>query len=658
MWISTPMRRCLFQGNVEPSGTTEHPQEVLVLKNLIIAVAVILALVVAIGWVVLGRAGNGDDPALAQKIEVIKRGDFQMRISATGNLEPLIDVEIKSNVEGEIVELLVKNSDYVEKDQVLLRLDPELYQEGKKQAEADVAAAKAQVRQAELNIELKNERLESQLTQADADLKIAQANLETVQATTITHVSQAETDIQTTQNSLDQDNIALEQAKIVLEQAKITLSEQETSLKSAKISMDNAKSELDRNTELFEKGLVSKKALEDAQAAHANAEAQYETAGTRVQSQKQTIVSQRRTINVRESSIANREAILQNQRLNLDNLKKMRQKAEEEAKIRADNAETQLQELMLTYDNEKLLTQQSKVSADANKLRRESSLKNEAERLEWTTIKAPMAGVVTLLELEEGEIVTSGRSAFSQSPPIMTIVDPSKMVVKTFINEVDMERLRLDQRAEIVVDAFQNKTYNGRVYEISPSGQEQDNIISFEVMVEVLGSPEELRPGMSADVDIITYEEKGVLIAPIDAVINEKGAIVNAQVGNTSPFKANQPIVMQTISEKTFAGTVESVGNGSVSIRLDGSQRGIMPGPTTISLLVRGDKKADGVSAQVNLLKGKFIMLDDGSPKGKRTAIETGMQNETQVIITGGVTDGDRVVLQQRKPPPGGGFGR
>ncbi|MDE0013422.1 MAG: HlyD family efflux transporter periplasmic adaptor subunit [Candidatus Poribacteria bacterium] len=628
------------------------------MKNLIIAVAVILVLVVAIGWVVLGRGRNGNDSALAQKIEVIKRDDFQMRISATGNLEPLIDVEIKSNVEGEIVELLVKNSDYVEKDQVLLRLDPELYEEGKKQAEADVAAAKAQVRQAELNIELKNERLESQLTQADADLKIAQANLETVQATTITQVSQAETDIQTTQNSLDQDNIALEQARIALEQAKITLSEQETSLKSAKISMDNAKSELDRNTELFEKGLVSKKALEDAQAAHANAEAQYETAGKRVESQKQTIVSQQRTINVRESSIANREAILENQRLNLDNLKKMRQKAEEEAKIRADNSETQLQELMLTYDNEKLLTQQSKVSADANKLRRESSLKNEAERLEWTTIRAPMAGVVTLLELEEGEIVTSGRSAFSQSPPIMTIVDPSKMVVKTFINEVDMERLRLDQRAEIVVDAFQNKTYDGKVYEISPSGQEQDNIISFEVMVEVLGSPEELRPGMSADVDIITYEEKNVLLAPIDAVINEKGAIVNAQVGNTSPFKPNQSIVMQTISEKTFNGTVENVGNGSVTIRLDGSQRGIMPGPTTISLLVRGDKKANGVSAQVNLLKGKFVMLDDGSAKGKRTAIETGMQNETQVIINSGVTDGDRVVLQQRKPPPGSGFGR
>ena len=627
------------------------------MKKVIIAAAVVLVLVVAIGWVVLGRGKNGADPSLDQKIEVVERGNFQTRISATGNLEPLIDVEIKSNVEGEIIRLHVKNGDRVERDQVLLELDPELYQEGKKQAEADVAAAKAQVRQAELNIELKNERLDSELTQADADLKIAQANFETTQATTITQVSQAETNVQTTRNSLAQDKIALDQADIALAQAKITLSENEASLRSAKVSLDNAKSELDRNTELFEKGLVSKKALEDAQAQHANAEVQHENAITRVDSQKQAITSQERTINTRETAIVTREAILANEERNLENLKKMRQKAEEEAQLRVDNSETRYQELISTFDNEKLLTQQSRVSAEANKLRRESSLKNEAERLDWTTIRAPMAGIVTLLELEEGEIVTSGRSAFSQSPPIMTIVDPSKMVVKTFINEVDMERLRLEQRAEIKVDAYQTNTYAGTVYEISPSGAEQDNIISFEVMIEVSGSPEELRPGMSADVDIITYEEKDVLLLPIDALVNEPSATVIAQVDDTKPYKTNQPIEVQTISEKIFRGTVTNVGSNDVTISLDSSQRGIRPGPTTLSLLVKGKKKADGVRATINMSKGKSVMLDDGSSKGKRTEVETGMQNETQAIVKSGLKAGDRVVLQQRKPPQGG-FGR
>lgn len=627
------------------------------MKKVIIAAAVVLVLVVAIGWVVLGRGRNGADPSLDKKIEVVERGDFQTRISATGNLEPLIDVEIKSNVEGEIINLHVKNGDRVEKDQVLLELDPELYQEGKKQAEADVAAAKAQVRQAELNIELKNERLDSELTQAEADLKIVEANFETTKATTVTQVSQAETDVLTTKNSLAQDRIALAQANIALEQAKITLSENKASLGSAKVSLDNAKSELDRNTELFDKGLVSKKALEDAQAQHANAEVQHENAITRVESQKQAINSQERTIQTRETAVVTREAILAQEERNLQNLKNMRQEAEEEAQLRVENSRTRLQELIETFDNEKLLTQQSRVSAEANKLRRESSLKNEAERLDWTTIRAPMAGIVTLLELEEGEIVTSGRSAFSQSPPIMTIVDPSKMVVKTFINEVDMERLRFDQRAEIKVDAYQTKTYDGSVYEISPSGAEQDNIISFEVMVEVNGSPEELRPGMSADVDIITYEEKDVLLLPIDALVNEPSATVIAQVDNTKPYKTNQPIEVQTISEKIFRGTVTNVGSNEVTISLDSSQRGIRPGPTTLSLLVKGKKQADGVRATINMSKGKSVMLDDGSSKGKRTEVETGMQNETQVIVKSGLKAGDRVILQQRKPPQGG-FGR
>ena len=624
------------------------------MRNLIITVAVILVLVVAIGWVVLGRSKNGPDPAALKKVEVVERGDFQMSIRATGNLEPLIDVEVKSNVEGEIVTLYVQNGDYVEVGDDLIDLDPKLYQEEKKQAEADVRAAKAQVKQAELNIELKKERLRSQLAQAEADLKMAQASLETTQATTITQVNQSETDILTAKNSLDQDNIALEQARIALEQANITLSEQETSLSSAKISLDNAKSELDRNTELYEKELVSKKVLEDAQAQHVNAKVQYENAQKRVESQKQTILSQERTIKVRETSIASRELTLENQRKNLKDLRKMRANSEEEARLRVGNSRTRLNELELNLENEKSLTEQSRVSADANQLRRESTLKNQEERLEWTKIKAPMSGIITLLELEVGEIVTSGRSAFSQSPPLMTIVDPSKMVVKTFINEVDMERLDEEQRVDIKVDAYQTKTYEGRVYEISPSGQQQDNIISFEVMIEVLGSPEELKPGMSTDVDIITYEEKNVLMVPIDAIINEKSVTVNAEVGNTSPFKQNQPIVMQTITEKTFNGTVESVGNGSVTIRLDSSQRGIMPGPSTVSFLVKGKKEADGVRAQVNISKGKFVMLDDGSAKGKRTPVETGMQNETKVVITSGVTEGDRVVLQQRKPPQGG----
>ena len=627
------------------------------MKKLIITVAIIVVLVVAAGWVVFSRGKSGVDPALAPKIEVVKLGDFRMSIRATGNLEPLLDVEVKSNVEGEVVKLLVNDGDPVKEGDILVRLDPKMYEEEQKQAEADVKASEAQLRQAELNIEREKERLNSDLTQKEAAVKIAEASLETTKAESLTRISSAETDIQATKNSLEQDKISLEQANISLEQVKLTHAEYETSLSSSKVSLDSAKSELERNKSLFEQELVSKQSLEDAESRHASADSQYKNANKRVESQKQTIKSQERTIVARKTSIKTRESQLQYQELNLGHLKKTRAKAEEESQIRLDNTYTQLQERQATIDNEKLSTEQSRVSADANLLRRQSSLKNQKERLAWTVIKAPMSGTVTQLAIEQGEIVTSGRSAFSQSPPIMTIADLSKMVVKTFINEVDMERLDEGQPAEIKIDAFQTKKFNGQVYEISQSGQQQDNIISFEVMIEVVDTAQDIRPGMSADVDIITYEEKNVLLIPIDAVISKNSATVVAQVGNTSPFKVGKPVTMQTISEKTFNGTVESAGNGSVTIDLNAAQRGIVPGAATVSLLINSEKKADGVQAQVSVLRGKFVMLDSGNGKGVETPIETGMQNETVVIVKSGITEGDRVILQRRQRPQMG-FGR
>ena len=619
------------------------------MKKLIITVAIVVILIGAAGWVVLSRGKNGTDPALAPKIEVVKRGDFQMTIRATGNLEPLLDVEVKSNVEGEVVELFVDDGSPVKEGDILVKLDPELYVEEEKQAKADVRAAQAQLMQSELNIELKKERLNSDRIQREAAVRIAEANLETTKAESLTRISSAETDIQSTKNLLEQDNIAVEQAKISLAQAKLSLAEYETSLNSSKVSLDTAKADWERNKSLFEQELVSKQVLEDSESRHANANTQHENAKKRVESQKQTIVSQERTIEARKTGIKTREAQLQYQKLNLGHLKKTRTKAEEESQIRLDNSKTQLQELVLTIENEKLLTEQSKVSANANLLRRESSLKNQEERLAWTVIKAPMSGIVTQLSIEEGEIVTSGRSAFSQSPPIMTIADLSQMVVKTFINEVDMERLEDGQSAIIKIDAFQTQKYDGRVYEISPSGQQQDNIISFEVMIEVLDTSGKIRPGMSADVDIITYEEKNVLMLPLDAVISKTSATAVAQVGNTSPFKVGKPVAMQTLSEKIFNGTIQNVANGSVTIELDSSQRGIIPGPSTVSLLINGEKKADGVQAQVSVVRGKYVMLDNGSDKGVETLIETGMQNETNVVVKSGIAEGDRVILQRHQ---------
>lgn len=628
-----------------------------------VAIFILATTLVSCGWI---RGRGKKDDAAEKRVEVVRSSDFQKLISATGNLEALIDVEVKANVAGEIIKLYVNDGDYVEKDQVLLEIDPEQYIEEKKQAEADVNAAKAQLKQAELNIILKTEELKSAYQQAKDNVKIAESNLRTTLAASQTQITAAETDIQTTLNQLGQDNIALDQAKIELNRAKIRLAELETELESVKVERDNAESERNRNKELFEKKLVSKKSLEEAESRYANADSQYKTALKRLESQQETVNSQEKTIVTREATIANRKLTRGYQEMNLKELREMRAAEEDEKRLQLQINQTRLTEIEDTIDNEKTVTKQGAVSAQANLLRRQSSLKNQEEFLEWTTIKAPMAGTVTLLEIEEGEIVTSGRSAFSQSPPLMTIADLSKMVVKTYINEVDMERLRLNQKAEIKVDAYKDTKYEGRVAEISPSGEERDNIITFEVMVEVVGSPPELRPGMSADVDVITYEEKDVLMLPVDAVQEEKAAIATAKVGaDADVFKKNQEIELKTLSGKSFKGKVTSISGDRLTISLDSSQRGLRDGERTFTLLVNGKQKADGVATDIKITKDKFVMLDteggsekgnsnSKTQKGKRVSIETGEQNETDVIIKSGLVEGDRIVLPERKKSEGG----
>ena len=250
----------------------------------------------------------------------------------------------------------------------------------------------------------------------------------------------------------------------------------------------------------------------------------------------------------------------------------------------------------------------------------------------------------------------------------MTIADLSKMVVKTYINEVDMERLRENQKASIKVDAYKNTPYEGRVAEISPSGEERDNIITFEVMVEVVGSPSELRPGMSADVDVITYEEKDVLMLPIDAVQEEKSAIATANVGtDADAFKTDQEVELKALTGKSFKGKVTSISGNQLTISLDSSDRGLRDGERTFALFVNGNQKADGVSTNIKITKDKFVMLDAAGSseknnskdqKGKRVSVETGEQNETDVIIKSGLVEGDRVILPELKSPGSGPPGR
>ena len=633
-------------------------------KKLIIigAIAVVVIAVGAIGATRMNFGFGQNKEETEDKQEIVRRGEFLVRVRESGNLRSFLEVDVRSNVEGEIVEIFVDEGDVVNMGDPLLRIDDEQILEQRKQAEANRDARKAQLQQAELQIQITEKQQESGLAQAYNSVAMAQATLDSFVATTQQRITEAETQVATTQIDLNRDQIGLKQAEISLAQANLMFDRAETSVESAKVALETAESEYNRNKELFDKKLVSKRTLEESQNQLAGARSQYENAQKEVESQRETIKSQEENINVRKEAISSRESTLELNRKNVLTLKESEEARKKQLEAEWENARTRLQQLEETTEEEKELTRHARVGAAAGLLQAESQLKSQQERYEWTTVTAPMAGTVTRLIVEEGEIITSGRSAFSRGDAIMRIADLDRMIVRTQINQVEIGKIKPEQRAEISVDSYPGQVFPGRVSEISPSAtprgpQNQSSVITFEVDVEVIGSPAELLPGMSADVDIIVFEESDILQLPIPAVLSPKVFTVKANVNTADlgQFRTDQELKIRNLIGNEFEGRVGKISpeasRGNLEILLEGAQKGLQSGPTEIAIVVSEQEVLSNIEAEVSSERQYFVMLDTGESnknkeeKGGKTHITIGQRNNTHFQITDGLKEGDRVFV-------------
>ena len=183
----------------------------------------------------------------------------------------------------------------------------------------------------------------------------------------------------------------------------------------------------------------------------------------------------------------------------------------------------------------------------------EASLQEARDNLSRTTLVAPQAGVVTALSKEVGESVQG--NGFTAGEVIMNVSDLSTMEVNVEVNESDIVRIHMDDKAEIEVDAYLGETFSGRVTEIGNTalnagmnGFSMDQVTNFSVKIRldrssythlVEGDHDHatpFRPGMSATVDVLTAKADQVLSAPIQAVASrasdtEEGEGTETQLG-------------------------------------------------------------------------------------------------------------------------------
>ncbi|QQS47589.1 MAG: efflux RND transporter periplasmic adaptor subunit [Acidobacteriota bacterium] len=167
-----------------------------------------------------------------------------------------------------------------------------------------------------------------------------------------------------------------------------------------------------------------------------------------------------------------------------------------------------------------LTVSEAKVSqAKADVAQAQAAVDRSKEELNYTTIRSPIHGMVLSRDVEIGSPVSSILNMGSAATLVMVLGDISQVYVRGKVDEADIGVVRLGQPSRIKVETFKDKTFEGKVTEISPLGVDKENVVTFEVKVSIKNPGGELRANMTANAEIVLDEHLGTLLIPESAVI-------------------------------------------------------------------------------------------------------------------------------------------
>ncbi|PWL27614.1 efflux RND transporter periplasmic adaptor subunit [uncultured Roseivirga sp.] len=189
--------------------------------------------------------------------------------------------------------------------------------------------------------------------------------------------------------------------------------------------------------------------------------------------------------------------------------------------------------------------------------RRQNRYDDMQEVLSDFTIMAPQAGMVIYTKMGS-ERVVEGSQINVWNPEVAELPDLSSMISTTFINEVDIRKVKVGQQVEIGLDAFPEKRLSGRVTRVARVGQQNPNSDAkvFEVIARVNERDGDLRPAMTTSNIIITQKLEDVVYVPLEClntyndsinyVIKKNGTLQEVKVGLTN---SNEAVIEMGVEE-------------------------------------------------------------------------------------------------------------
>jgi len=182
-------------------------------------------------------------------------------------------------------------------------------------------------------------------------------------------------------------------------------------------------------------------------------------------------------------------------------------------------------------------------------------------------ITAPLSGILSTLNIKKGDLIASNQI-------IGTIITNQK-VVKISLNEIDAAKVKVGQNAILTFDALPDLKIKGKVIEISTVGKEEQGVVSYDVKISLEKENKEIKPGMFVNAEIIVDRKENVLLVPNSAIKSDKigkyvEVIKNYEIEIRNSFK---PVaISQNLIEKRYIKT--GISNDEFTEVLEGLNEG------------------------------------------------------------------------------------
>ncbi len=382
-----------------------------------------------------------------------------------------------------------------------------------------------------------------------------------------------------------------------------------------KAQLDDAVAFLKQQEYLMKSGVIAQRDYDLANTAYKTAEARYNQAAAQL---NQAILSEKSSAG---SGIAQSQAQIQ-------------------------QSQAQVQQSQAQVQQAQALVQQA-----------EAALRLAEVNLAHTTITSPINGVVVSRDVNVGQTVAASLSA----PTLYTIAnDLTQMQVIANIDQADIGLVEQAQSVKFAVDAFPGKEFDGKLQQMRLNPQNVQNVVTYNVVIDVSNPEQKLKPGMTANLTITIDERNNVLKVP------------NSALRFTPTDASGQRIV------RTTAGGGNSGGQPTANRRQAGQQADSANAATSSSSPSQADGQAqtrgqggerEFASASAPVLAGQtrlvWVMGQDGKPQSRRikvgltdgasTEVVEGNLQEGEMVVTGQTISGADKAQSSQTPAPGFG---